>query len=259
VRIELSAEDQPPRIDYNALESVDAVVNLAGSPIARRWTTGRMNELRNSRMHSTALAVHLVEVLPRAAILISGSAVGYYGDRRDETLDESSTRGAGFLAEVAWQWELCANGIDPRMRKRVALLRTGVVLSGHGGALPQMLRPFRLGVGGRIGSGRQWLAWIDIEDMVRAIAFLIDTPTASGPFNLVAPNPATNAEFTRTVAALMHRPALFPVPAFVLKMILGQMAEETLLASQRAIPEALRQAGFSFTKPTLRESLARFV
>jgi uncharacterized protein (TIGR01777 family) len=142
---------------------------------------------------------------------------------------------------------------------RLAIIRTGVVLSDQDGALPQMLRPFRFGVGGRIGKGRQWLSWIDVDDMVRAIAFLIDTPTATGPFNLVAPNPVTNLEFTRTVSQLMHRPALFPVPAAALRLLFGEMAEETLLASQRAIPAALMQAGFSFTKPTIRESLARFV
>ena len=246
------------QLDPASLSAVDAVVNLAGTTIGQRWFGRRRGEILRSRIDATETIVGAIAKSDRPATLVNGSAVGFYGSRGDELLDETSSGGSGYLAGVCREWEAAADRATAT-GSRVVKLRTGVVLSDKAGALPQMLRPFRLFVGGRVGSGRQWLSWIDIEDMVRAISFLIDTPTASGAFNLVAPNPVTNAEFTATVAQLMHRPALFPVPAFVLKLLFGEMAEQTLLASQRAMPRALQQAGFVFSRPTIRESLARFV
>jgi uncharacterized protein (TIGR01777 family) len=245
-------------LDESQLAEASAIVNLAGSNIGTRWSPRVRRQILTSRALATNAIVSAIERSGRPITLISGSAIGYYGSRGDELLTEESARGDGYLAEVCAVWENSAARASS-FGARVVRLRTGVVLSNAGGALPQMLRPFRFGVGGVVGSGKQWLSWIDIDDMARAITFLIDTPSANGAFNLVAPNPVTNAEFTQVAADVMHRPAVVRAPEFALKLAFGEMAEQTLLASQRAIPAALTQAGFSFTKPTLRESLSRFV
>jgi uncharacterized protein (TIGR01777 family) len=191
----------------------------------------------------------------RPITLINGSAVGYYGDRGDEMLDETSANGRGYLAEVCRDWEAAARSAAGA-GSRVVMMRSGIVLSPNGGALQEMLRPFRFGVGGKIGTGRQWLSWIDIDDMTRAIVWLLDHETMSGPVNVLAPNPVTIAEFTRVASDVLKKPALVPVPAVALKLLFGEMASQTLLASQRAIPTVLEASGFEFARPDIRASIA---
>jgi uncharacterized protein len=239
-------------LDERRLANVDAIVNLAGETIGRRWTTARRRAIRESRVRGTETIAAAIVRSGRPITLINGSAVGYYGDRGAEVLDESSSNGRGYLAEVCRDWEAAASIAG---KSRVVLLRSGVVLAANGGALPEMLRPFKLGAGGRVASGKQWLSWIDLEDMVRAIVWLIDHPTISGPVNVVAPNPITNTEFTRVAADVLRKPALVPVPAFALKLMFGEMASETILASQRAVPSVLLNSGFEFMRPELRASL----
>jgi uncharacterized protein len=242
-------------LDERRLATVDVIVNLAGATIGRRWTRTRRRDIRDSRIRATETITAAILRSRRPITLINASAVGYYGSRGDLELTEKSSNGRGYLAEICRDWEGAARTVAPG-GSRIVMLRTGVVLAPNGGALPRMLLPFRFGVGGRIGDGRHWLSWIDLEDMVRAIQFIIEQPEIRGPVNLVAPNPVTNREFTSTVSQVMKKPALFPVPAFVLKLIFGEMAKETILASQRALPNVLASAGFTFTKPTLRDSLS---
>ncbi len=247
-------------LDLTPLAPIHAAVNLAGENLARgRWSAARKQRILLSRTKTTRLlAEALAKLDPKPAVMLSASAVGYYGDRGDEILTETSPSGSGFLAEVCREWEASteparAAGI------RVAFLRLGVVLSGEGGALPQMLLPFRFGLGGILGSGRQYLSWITLADAVAAIAHLLEQEGAEGPYNLCAPNPVTNAEFTRAVARVMHRPAVLRVPGFVLRMVLGEMAQEMLLASTRAIPERLQQMGFCFSDARLEPALAQML
>jgi uncharacterized protein (TIGR01777 family) len=230
-------------------------VNLAGEPLARRWTARRKREIRDSRVLGTALLSHALAELarpPRA--LISASAIGYYGDRGDEELDEGSAAGTDFLASVAREWE-AATDSAVQAGIRVALLRTGVVLNPAGGALAKMLRPFKLGVAGRIGSGAQWMSWIGRQDWVRAVRFLIDSDKVSGPVNIVAPNPVPNSVFVKTLARVLGRPALVPVPATAISLLFGEMGRATLLSSQRIHPRRLVECGFDFTSPTLEAAL----
>jgi uncharacterized protein (TIGR01777 family) len=241
-------------LDERRLVTVDVIVNLAGETIGRRWTRTRRRDIRDSRIRATETIAGAILRSRRPIALINASAVGYYGSRGDLELNEQSTNGRGYLAEICRDWEATARTVAPS-GSRIVMLRTGVVLSRDGGALPRMLLPFRFGVGGRIGNGRHWLSWIDLDDMVRGIRFLIEHPEIRGPVNMVAPNPVTNREFTATVSEVMKKPALFPVPAFVLKAIFGEMAKETILGSQRAVPSVLVGAGFEFNKPTIRESL----
>jgi uncharacterized protein len=242
-------------LDERRLAAVDVIVNLAGATIGRRWTRTRRRDIRDSRIRATETIAAAILRSRRPITLINASAVGYYGSRGDLELTEKSSNGRGYLAEICRDWEGAARTVAPG-GSRIVMLRTGVVLAPDGGALPRMLRPFRFGVGGRIGNGRHWLSWIDLQDMVRAIQFIIDHPEIRGPVNVVAPNPVTNREFTATVSQVMKKPALFPVPAFVLKLIFGEMAKETILASQRALPGVLAAAGFTFEQPTLRDSLS---
>jgi uncharacterized protein len=242
-----------------ALDGVAAVVNLAGEPIAQRWTDARKKAIRESRVLGTELLARTIAALgDRPRVLLSGSAVGYYGDRGDELLDETSAPGRGFLADVTKSWEEATRPAS-NAGVRTVLLRTGVVLDAHDGALAKLLPPFRLGVGGPIGSGRQWMSWITLEDEVRAIEHALWTDTLEGPANLVAPNPATNAEFASTLGRVLARPALLPVPAFALELLYGEMAEATILAGQRVIPRVLAASGFEFEHPTLEQALRRAV
>jgi uncharacterized protein (TIGR01777 family) len=241
-------------LDQRRLGEIDVIVNLAGETIGKRWTPARRRAIRESRVRGTDTIVASILKGRRPITLINASAVGYYGNRGDELLDESSSNGRGYLAEVCRDWEAAAKGAAAA-GGRVVMLRSGVVLSNKGGALPEMLRPFRLGVGGRVGDGRQWLSWIDLEDIVHAIQFVIQRMEISGPVNLVSPNPVTNREFTEIVSDVLKKPAMVPVPAFALKLLFGEMASETILASQRAVPSVLLQAGFQFRKATIRESL----
>jgi uncharacterized protein (TIGR01777 family) len=243
-------------LDERRLADVDVIVNLSGETIGKRWTTARRRAIRDSRLRATETIVGAILRGRRPVALLNASAVGYYGSRGDDKLDERSANGRGYLAEVCRDWEMAALGAAVA-GSRIVMLRNGVVLSSQGGALPEMLRPFRLGVGGRIGDGRQWLSWIDLEDVVRAIQFVIEHREIRGPVNVVAPNPVTNREFTSIVSDVLRKPAFMTVPAVALKLAFGEMADETLLASQRAFPTVLSGAGFEFLYPTARESLQR--
>lgn len=242
-------------LDERRLAGVDVIVNLAGETIGKRWTTARRRAIRESRVQGTETIGAAVARSGKRITLINASAVGFYGDRGDAVLDEKSPNGRGYLAEVCRDWEAAAKRIAAN-GSRVVMMRNGVVLSSKGGALPEMLRPFKLGVGGRIGNGKQYLSWIDLDDVVRAIIWVIDHPELKGPVNAVSPNPVTNEEFTRVVSEILQKPAMVPVPAFALKLMFGEMASETILASQRAIPTVLQQSGFEFMKPELRDSLS---
>jgi uncharacterized protein (TIGR01777 family) len=243
------------KLDPRALEGIGAVVHLAGEPIAQRWTAAAKRRIRESRVRGTELLATTIAGLERPPrVLVSGSAMGIYGDRGDEELDEASTAGRGFLAETALAWERAA---EPAVRAgvRVMKIRTGLVLSPRGGALAKMLLPFRLGAGGRIGSGRQWVSWIGLDDTVGAIAFALQAEGLSGPVNLSAPAAVTNAELTETLARVLHRPAIVPVPAIALRLAFGEMGEATLLASQRMRPRRLLNGGYRFRHPTLEGAL----
>ena len=247
-----------------ALDGVDAVVHLAGEPIGERWTTERKQAIRESRIHGTRLiAGSIARLAARGSgprVLVSASAIGYYGDRRDEWLDESSAPGSDFLAEVVQVWEAAAE--PARLAGvRVVTLRAGIALNPRGGALAKMLPPFRLGAGGRLGNGEQWMSWIGLRDLVRAFRFAVDTSGLEGAANAVAPVPVTNAEFTTVLAHVLTRPAFATIPAFALRALFGELADATLLASQRVRPAKLVASGFTFGDPTLdgalRAELAR--
>jgi uncharacterized protein (TIGR01777 family) len=253
---EISWDPGAGRIDAAALEGVDAVVHLAGESIGRRWSAAVRSRILESRVRGTRLLADTLASLSRPPeLLVSASAVGYYGDRGDEPLDESSPPGDDFLAGVAEAWENAANPAA-EAGIRVVHPRFGVVLSPAGGALKRMLPAFRLGAGGRLGSGRQWMSWISIDDAVDALRFVIDTPALAGPIDFTAPEPVTNAEFTRVLGRLLRRPPFLAVPAAALRFLFGEMADRTLLASQRARPARLLGAGFSFRHPTLEDALA---
>lgn len=246
------------RIDRDALARArpDVVINLAGEPIDQRWTARRRRQIRDSRVNGTSALAHAIAALSeKPAVFISGSAMGFYGAHRgDELLEEESTPGTDFLARTASEWELAtAPAADAGIR--VALSRTGLVLGRKGGALHRMLPPFRLGIGGRLGSGQQWMSWIALDDMIRALRFLMDTPDVRGPVNVVAPEPVRNAEFTKALAHVLDRPAVLPVPAMALELVFGTMAENTILASQRLTPKRLAGAGFEFRHPRLEDAL----
>jgi uncharacterized protein (TIGR01777 family) len=237
------------------IEGADAVVHLVGESIAGgRWTAVRKRRIEQSRTRSTeALVAALGAVERRPGILLQGSAVGYYGARGDEALTEASPPGAGFLADVCRAWEAAGEPAAALGVRRV-LLRTGVVLAREGGALPKMALPFRLFAGGPVGDGKQWVPWIHLDDEVGAICFLLDQPTALGPFNLAAPGGVTNRALSRAIGRALHRPSLLPAPAFAMKLALGEMAE-LLLASQRVEPAALLKAGYSFRQPAIQPAL----
>ncbi|MFH1068194.1 MAG: TIGR01777 family oxidoreductase [Candidatus Glassbacteria bacterium] len=243
-------------IEPEAFRGVDAVIHLAGENIAgSRWSARKKEKILTSRVRSTSLiAKTLRETADPPRTFLCASAVGFYGDRGPEVLDETSGWGTGFLAEVCRQWEeTAAQARDAAVR--VVSLRFGMVLAAEGGALAAMLPVFRLGLGAKLGSGCQYQSWISLEDAVRAILFCLDQHSLSGPVNVVSPNPVTNSEFTISLAKALKRPAIFRVPAFVLKAALGQMADELLLASCRAVPGKLRENGFGFNHPTLIEAL----
>ncbi len=233
----------------------DAVVHLAGESIVGRWTEAKKKAIRDSRTILTRnLAQALAQAQPKPQVLICSSAVGYYGDRGDEWLNERSAPGTGFLPDVCRAWEAATQpAVDAGIR--TVQIRTGVVLSPKGGALGQMVTPFKLGVGGRIGNGRQWMSWIDVQDMVDGIDHILKTDQLRGPVNMVAPKPVSNAEFTKTLAGVLSRPAIFPVPAFAIKLIFGEMGETVLLGSQRVEPAQLAATGYSFHFVDLRASL----
>jgi uncharacterized protein (TIGR01777 family) len=235
-------------IDDSALDGVDAVVHLAGAGIGdRRWTEAHKDLVRRSRVDGTATLVDaIVRRSDRPAVLLSGSAVGWYGDTGEEAVDETAPVGQGFLAEVVRQWEA---GTQPAADAgvRVVKLRTGIVLSPEGGALGKVLPLFKLGLGGKLGSGRQWMSWIALPDQIAAMRFLLDRTDIEGPVNVTAPEPVRNRDYTKAVARAVHRPALAIVPPVALRAALGGFADEGVLISQRVVPARLEQAGFSFT------------
>ena len=239
----------------DSLSGFDAVVHLAGEPIVGRWTAEKKRRIVDSRVLPTR---HLAEALAKASrpprVLICASAIGYYGDRGGEVLREESAPGRHFSSELCLQWE---GAVQPATDAgiRTANLRSGIVLSAAGGALKKMLPPFRLGIGGNIGNGRQWMSWIDLQDVMAAILHILRTDSLHGPVNMTSPHPVTNAEFTRTLASVLSRPAVFPMPAVVARLVFGQMADELLLASQRVEPAKLLASGYVFQQPDLRQSL----
>jgi hypothetical protein len=230
----------------------DAVVHLAGEPVAQRWTAAAKERIMNSRVQGTRTLVAALRQQP-PAVLISASAIGYYGSRGDEILTEDSLPGSDYLAQVTVAWEQEARLAEP-FGVRVVTPRIGVVLGRGGGALPKMALPFRFGVGGRLGDGKQWASWIHLDDLIALIEFSIATTALRGAVNAVAPNPVTNADFTRELAAALHRPAIFPVPAAALKLLLGEMSQ-VVLGSQRVIPQAALGAGFQFRFTKAGEAL----
>jgi uncharacterized protein len=255
--IELWPEPKEAPPPAKALAGADAVVNLLGAPVAQRWTESAKQEILDSRVLSTRALVAGLRGLPsaqRPATLINGSAVGHYGSRGAEPLDESASAGSDFLAEVTKGWEREALAASELSGVRVAVLRTGVVLSRKGGALGQMLPPFRFGVGGPVAGGRQFVPWIHLDDEVGAILHCLDDPGCAGPLNLVSPNPVTNAELSKALGRVLHRPAIVPVPAVAMKLLFGEMST-VVIGGQRALPGALEQAGYRFAFPELEPAL----
>ena len=238
------------------LEGVTAAVHLSGTNLAgRRWTAAYKAEIATSRVTPThALAKLLAGLKSKPEVLVCASAIGIYGNRGDEELSEASLPGSGFLPDLCVAWEEAARPAQDA-GIRVVHLRFGVVLSPQGGALKQMLPVFRAGLGGRLGSGRQWISWIALPDVIRVIEFVIQAESMCGAVNVVAPNPVTNLEFTRTLAGALRRPAALPVPGFALRLALGEMAEATILQSERVVPARLTAAGFHFEYPKLDAAL----
>jgi uncharacterized protein (TIGR01777 family) len=234
----------------------DAVVNLAGASIAGgRWTADRKAVLRASRIDTTrALVGALAKMNVRPSVLVSASAIGIYGNRGDELLTEESKAGMDFLAELARDWEAEALKAEA-LGIRVVLARFGIILSRKGGALAKMLLPFKLGAGGRLGSGQQWMSWVTLKDVIGILRMAIEKTAVRGAVNVVAPQAVKNAEFTKALANALHRPALLPAPAFALRLALGEMADALLLASQRAVPTKLQEAGYRFLQPNLTMAL----
>ena len=244
-------------VDTPELNGTDAIVHLAGETITDRWTPEQMKDIHFSRLRGTQLIAEAARAMFRPPqVLISGSAIGWYGDRGDEVLREDSKPGTGFLADVCRDWE-AATEVASRAGIRVVHLRTGIVLSGKGGALKKMLPPFRLGLGGKLGSGRQYMSWIALDDVVGAILHAIATPSIKGAVNAVAPSAATNLEFTKALGRVLGRPTIAPVPAFVVKLAFGEMGEALLLGSQRVEPARLLAEGYQFKYPQLEAALRR--
>ena len=238
------------------IDGADAVINLAGERLDQgRWTAHRKSQLLNSRVVSTRALVSAIATASRPpGVFISASAVGYYGPHGDEVLDESSKPGADFLAAICVAWEREARLAAPR--SRVVLLRTGLVLSRDGGALPPMSLAFRLFVGGRVGSGNQWWSWIHIDDWVRLVEWMLGALSADGPVNLTAPEPVTNREFAARLGSALGRPSLVPVPGFALRLLVGEMADAAILSGQRVMPQRALAGGFQFRFPRLDAALA---
>ncbi len=246
------------RFDASLLEGVDVIVHLAGEPVAQRWNEKTQKAIRHSRVRGTKLLVEGFKSLKlKPKLLLSASAVGFYGDGEDRELDETSPRGEGFLPEVCQEWEAAA--LDAMgLGMRAVCLRTGIVLSTKGGALAKMLLPFRLGLGGRLSTGRQWMPWIHIDDLVGAMRFIMEKEDLMGVVNGTTPNPVTNADFTKGLGRVLRRPTLFPAPEFGLKLLFGDMAQ-ILLEGQKVKPQKLLAAGFAFRHPELEEALSDII
>ena len=242
-----------------AVSGFEAVIHLAGETVAGRWTEAKKKAIRESRVRGTRhLADALAKTQSRPRVFICASAIGFYGNRGDEVLTEASPAGKGFLPEVTREWE-AASRIAADAGIRTVNLRLGLVLSPKGGALKKMLTPFKLGLGGKIGSGQQWWSWIHVDDIVGALHHALQTDSLSGPVNLVAPNPARNADFTQVLASVLRRPAFFHVPAFAARLTFGEMADELVLSSERVEPAKLRDSGYAFRFAELRLALEDLV
>ena len=260
VRGRVTGDDQihwdPSRsLAPETVSGFDAVIHLAGESVIGRWTAAKKTKIRDSRVTGTrTLAQALARATKRPRVFVAASAIGYYGDRADEVLNEKSAPGAGFLADVCREWEAAGQpAVDAGIR--TAHIRTGIVLSAEGGALHKMLPPFRMGVGGKVGSGHQWMSWIHIHDWTGAVHHILKNDLLQGAVNMVAPRPVQNTEFTETLASVLSRPAIFPVPALAIKALFGQMGEEVLLASQRVEPARLVTSGYPFQCSDLRKAL----
>ncbi len=241
------------------LRNIDAVIHLAGAPIIGRWTRAKKAEIRNSRVQGTrTLARAIAGMDSKPSVLLSASGIDYYGNRGDETLTEQSDPGTGFLADVCKEWE-AATAPAEDAGVRVVHMRFGMVLSPDGGALGAMLTPFRLGLGGRIGSGQQFMSWISIQDLCGVVHFLLEQDQLSGPVNVVSPTPVTNREFTKSLGQALSRPTLFPVPAFAARLVLGELADTLLLAGHRIIPERLQLAGYAYRHEKLEQALSELL
>ncbi len=255
-RTEVQWNPETGDLDAKTLEGIDAVVHLAGESIASgRWNEQKKARIRDSRILGTLLLAETLAKLSRPPrVLVSASAIGYYGDRGDELLDESSLPGKGFLADVCVEWE---RALDPAIEKgvRVVILRIGVILSAVGGALARMIGPFKFGAGGRAGSGRQYMSWIALDDVVGAISYSLAVDSLRGAVNVVAPNAVTNDRFTKALGHVLSRPAFFPLPAFAARLALGEMADELLLASTRVEPRKLFESGYVFKHANIEEAL----
>jgi hypothetical protein len=249
-------EGEPFGADQDKVEGSDALVNLAGASIAHRtWSAERKAVLRSSRVHITRELVCSLEKLEDGPkTIVSASAIGYYGNRGDEILTEESKPGDDFLANLTLEWEAEAVKAEA-LGMRVVRLRFGIILAKQGGALPSMMRLFKFGVGGRIGSGRQWMSWITLHDAVKVTRVALENGDVSGALNVVTPQPVRNADFAQALGRAMHRPAILPAPAFALEFALGEMAEALLLASQRVVPSRLEQLGYPFAQPDLASAL----
>jgi len=242
-------------ISPETVSGFDAVIHLAGENIMGRWTAGKKLRLRESRIPTTAnLAAALARTKAKPQIFLSASAIGYYGNRGDELLTEESGPGTGFTADMAREWEQ-ASLPAAEAGIRTVQMRTGLVMARNGGALAKMLPAFQLGLGGKLGDGRQWMSWIDLRDVIGAIQHMLRSDLLQGPVNLVAPKPVTNEEFSLVLARVLSRPAIFPVPAVAARLAFGEMADELLLASQRVEPARLISSGYPFRFPTLKQSL----
>lgn len=243
--------------DASPLEGVDAVVHLAGASVAGRWTAEHKRAIMESRREGTAsLCRGLATLSRKPSTLVCASAIGIYGDGGDALLTEDSPSGAGFLADVVRAWE-AASAEAAQAGIRMVHLRLGVILSARGGALRAMLLPFRAGLGGPVGGGRQYMSWVALDDAARAFAYALDTPTMRGPYNLVAPEPVTNGAFTAALGRALRRPAILPMPALAVKALLGEMGREMLLYSQRVSSRRLQEAGFRFEEPSIDGALRR--
>jgi uncharacterized protein len=255
--VEWHPESPQFAVDLPPLEGCYAAVHLAGASLAsHRWTPSYKRLIASSRIDSSRALGRIFTALsaPPPAV-VAASGINYYGDRGNEVLTEASTPGVGFLSEVCQAWETSTAALAPR----VIQLRFGVVLTARGGALPKLLRIFRLGLGGQLGDGRQWMSWLSLQDAVAAMEFVLAQPHVSGAFNTTSPHPVTNAEFTYTLGRALHRPAFLRVPSLVLRAALGEIAQEALLASTRAIPERLAAAGFQFNDQLLEQTLSEMV
>ena len=256
IRREGSPEAPYPQVTPDYLEQFDALINLAGENIAAgRWTDEQKKKILDSRVNTTrALVSTLNQTKNKPTVFINTSAIGIYGNRGADLINEESSAGKSFLADVCRAWEAEANKAQ-RQNLRVAIARFGVVLDPKGGALNKMLLPFKMGAGGILGDGRQYMSWIGMHDLVRAIEYILETDSLKGPINMTAPNPATNQDFTSAHGHVLHRPTIFPAPAFVLNIVLGQMAQEMLLEGNRVMPDQLTSKGFKFDYPNLENAL----